>query len=173
MTEEKYEDKIKGMLTKVSKGETVFKVEPEDKTLKKIKEKGVKTAILDVFNESETPSFTKVEENEEGNQYVTVDPPSSYADCDEYWGKIKPYLQRLGAVNPNTEKSGVMDISVDGKPIKVRLVRDTKNGEKPSIMFEGDIEHNKIIEMVEKCGLKVPRLECKTYGKNLILEILA
>jgi hypothetical protein len=167
-----YEDKIKEMLNKVIKGEPVFKPEPEDKIANKIKEKGVKTVIAQVFNENyEVPSFIKEENVEETGQYLSINPPSSYKDCDEYWAKVSPYLKRLGVVNPHSE-SGVIEITNEGKIIKIKLVRDSKNGEKPSLMFESDIPPEQLIKMVEKCGLKSDRLSAKMEENKLIMDLI-
>lgn len=170
MTE--YEDKIKDMLNKVIKGEPVFKPVPEDKIGNKIKEKGVKTVLAQVFNENyEVPSFVKEEKTEETGQYLNVCPPSSYAECDEYWGKISPFLKRLGVVNPHSE-SGIVELTTEGKTIKIKLVRDSKNGEKPSLMFESDLPPEQIIKLVEKCGLKSDRLSAKMEENRLIMDLI-
>lgn len=169
-----YSQKIEELLNKVSKGEEVYKPIIQNPLHKKIKEKGVKTSIIEVFNEAETPRFTteEISDEVEGTKYVKVSPESSYKDVDNYWHVVSPRLQKIGVVNQFNHKNGELDIKVDDIPIKITLVRDSENHDNPAILVNSSLPEDQIIKMVEKCGLKVDRLESKRIDKNhLILEI--
>lgn len=179
MNEDTYVNKIQTLLTKVINGEEVYpkqKEIPENPLHKKLKEKGIKNSIIEIFTERyEVPSFITEESNDEieGTKYYKINPPSSFSDADQYWNVISPHLKRMGKnVSFSSEKSGELNLKINDSPVKICLVRDSENGDKPTILFESDLPPEDIIENIERCGLKPDRLSAKHINKYLFIDIM-
>jgi hypothetical protein len=159
-----YEEKIKGILNKVTNGEEVYPKEEFTPTQLSIKEHGVKGAILRVFNESVGDYTLNEEEKPYGENLFPVEPPSNYPDADTYWDKLIPQLRNIGdgSVNPNGKAKLHIGKSGEGREIlNIALVRNEENGDKPSIYLSWD-DADKMTEdeaksILEKVGIGVER----------------
>jgi hypothetical protein len=182
-----YTQKIEELLTKVSKGETVFpKEKPVEKNPlhEKIEKDGVKKVIEHIFNESEEmPRYITETEDEldiDKSSFIYVNVPSSFKDVDEYWNKLAPHFLRLG-IPKNDGSKGIVDTAVlksDGNEevLRIRAVRDQNNGDKPSIAFlylnGPELQPIELSTFMYKLGLKLDRAESKKVGNTIIADII-
>lgn len=182
-----YNKKIEEMLSKVSKGEPVFK-QPEPPPAppkvnplhERMAKDGVKKTLEGIFTESfEVPSYITEQETDlkiDDSSFVFANVPSSFKDADEYWKSLTPYFLRLGHPK-NNGASGYIDTELEkGKDLRIRLVRDENNNDKPSIAFGyvngPTITPIEVSSLVSKLGLSIDRTESKSIGNWIIADVL-
>jgi hypothetical protein len=187
-----YDKKIKNLLDSVLSGketqpEPLKKESIDDEKFKKIKEIGIKKAIETVFLEefvlNEVPMYVTEETDEQlvGTEFFRIKPPSSYPDADEYWKKMLPFLKRIGKfVTYTDEGPGSIDLKVinqkgNEEVLRIQLVRDASNGDKPTLTFEflnnNELSAEEVIKFAEKVGLKPDRLNAKCFNGVVVLDL--
>ena len=180
-----YQKKIDEMLTKVSKGEIVFeKPAPINPLHVKIEKDGAKKVIEQIFTEGwEIPSFVTEEEHDldiDKSSYVYVNVPSSFSDADAYWKSLVGKFLNLG-IPQNDGNKGYIDTKVhdsnnNEQTLRIRLVVDKNNGEKPSISFtyiNGPVVTPvEISSFINKIGLKINRTDAKQIGNTIIADVV-
>lgn len=179
MTE--YKQKIEKMLSNI---DTSSEKKPENLIYKNIKQNGVKETIKNIFKENyaEIPEYISEESYDDevpGSEYKFVVPPSSYSDVDKYWELLKPSFESLGIIQKNS--GGCIDtkVMVDGKEQTMRIcvVRDASNGERPSIAFtylnsNQVITINNISQSIDKIGLKIDRTNSHQFGPWIVTDVI-
>jgi hypothetical protein len=192
-----YRDRIDSLLSRVAKGEKV-NPEPtnpaeENKTYKKMKELGgIQKGLPELFKIDESafdektfdmPHYDESEEDEiVGTKLYRVKPPSNHPDADEYWTKVSPHLQRIGQPIPHeAHKPGCLEMEVvnsEGQPetLKITLVRDEANHDRPTLVFEYKERDNltpaEVSKLVGRVGLKPDHISSKTLRGVVVMDVV-
>lgn len=183
MNSDDYSKYLQNMLDRVKKGEEVYPKQKEENPLyKKMATAGIKTVLIELFNENEIPSFMAEEDTEEGidgSTYKFVNVPSSYKDVDAYWTQLVPKLRNLGIVK--NESGGKLDTTVlssnkTDEILRICVLRDENNGDKPTIGFiyinGPTVTPVEINSFMSKIGLRVDRTTAKEIGNWIVVDIL-
>lgn len=180
-----YQKKIQEILIKVSKGEQVFeKPVPINPLHAQVEKDGAKKVIEQIFTEGwEIPSFVTESEQDldiDTSSYSYVSIPSSFAEADKYWNSLVGSFLRLG-IPKNDGSKGYIDTTVNDssnkeQTLRIRLVVDKNNGEKPSISFTyingPTITPLEVSNLINKLGLKIDRTESKQIGNTIISDVV-
>lgn len=183
MKSDDYSKYLQDMLDRVKKGEVVFPKQKDENPLhKKMLTSGVKTVLIELFNENQIPSFLAEEDTEEGidgSTYKFVSVPSSYKDVDAYWIQLVPKFRNLGIIK--NESGGKLETTVlsankKDEILRICVLRDENNGDKPTIGFiyiNGPaITPVELNTFMSKIGLRVDRTSAKEVGNWIIADIL-
>lgn len=184
MNSDEYSKYIQELISKVKKGEVIFPKQKEENPLhKKMEIAGVKTVLIELFNENEVPRFLTEDDTEEGidgSTYKFVSVPSSFKDVDAYWNQLVPKFRNLGVVK--SESGGKLDTTVISETTKkeetlrICVLRDESNGDKPTIGFiyinSSPITPQEINTFMAKVGLRVDRTSAKSINSWTVADIL-